>query len=343
MRDMKKAIAKVTIWVIISALILVLAIPTAIVGLLGKGGDDLSDNSKNEECRVKIPEEIRIWRTDSGRIETVIFEEYICCVVASEMPSSFHKEALKAQSVAARTYAMAKVIKYDEKHPAAHEESPICDSTHCQVYKTEKELSACHSGDWMESEEGFLKVKEACEETEGELLYYKDSLVMQPLFFSSSGGYTENSEDVFAAALPYLVSVPSPYEEKATHQNESKSMGIEEFETAMRENFPTLDFGPILKDNIEILSRTDGGRVDEMQVGNCQVKGTEVRNAVGLSSAMFSVDFEKVAGGVWKVVFTSNGFGHGVGMSQYGADGMAKEGYEYKEILSHYYTGTKVY
>lgn len=178
-------------------------------------------------------------------------------------------------------------------------------------------------------------------------MYYDGELVMQPLFFSSSGGWTENSEDVFVSAVPYLVSVSSPYEEGASHQNEEKSFTLEAFRKKIREAYPDKDFGSIDRENIRILSRTAGGRVSEMQIGDVKLKGTEVRNALGLSSALFSLSFSEEGGSgtsskETKIVFTSNGSGHGVGMSQYGANGMAKQGADYRKILTYYYSGTQV-
>ena len=311
----------------------------ALGGLLGEGsGLRGLDRLKGVSFANKIetPKTIEVKRCDSGKKVEVDFEEYVTCVVASEMPATFEEEALKAQSVAARTFAMAKI----------ESESPICDSTHCQVYKTEKELIDCHPEGW--EDEGWKKIKKACKATTGELLYYDGELVLHPLFFSSSGGQTENSEDVFVSAVPYLISVSSPYEEKATHKDEEKSFTVKEFASKVRKAFPEKDFGTIGTDRIKILSRTAGGRVEKMKVGDVTLKGTEVRSALGLSSALFTISFKEGTG--WNgssasdthIVFVSNGSGHGVGMSQYGADGMARGGADYKEILRHYYSGTEI-
>ncbi|MFR8236001.1 MAG: stage II sporulation protein D [Anaerovoracaceae bacterium] len=300
------------------------------------------EESKPEEDvfsgKVDTPETVSVWISGEGKAEEIDFEEYVACVTASEMPSTFDEEALKAQSVAARTYAMAKILKYGEKRPESHPDAPLCDTTHCQAYKSEDKLIEIHEDGWEES--GFKKVRKACEATEGELLYYDGELVTQPLFFSSSGGQTENSEDVFTGAYPYLVSVSSPYEENASHQNEEKEFSFEEIKTLLAKAYPDRTLGSVSASSIEIISRTDGGRVEKMQVGEASFKGTEIRNALGLSSSLFSISF---SGDGSRIIFTSDGFGHGVGLSQYGADGMAKEGSGYKEILSHYYTGTEVH
>ena len=186
--------------------------------------------------------------------------------------------------------------------------------------------------------DGWKKICRAVNGTEGQLLYYRGQLVEQALFHSSSGGKTENSEDVFASAVPYLVSVDSPYEKDATHQNESHSFTTDQLASALMSAYPDVSFGAIAPSSIKILDRSSGDRVKEIQIGNATLTGRQIREALDLPSANFTVN---ISGDT--VTFTSNGSGHGVGMSQYGADGMAEKGYDYKEILSHYYSGTEVY
>ena len=285
----------------------------------------------------EVPSEITIYRTSSGTAETIDFEDYVKGVVSGEMPSTFHIEALKAQAVAARTYSLARVLRAgSEGNPQAHPAAPLCDSTHCQVYRSPSELEQLKGSAWMNDD--WQKICSAVDKTKGQLLYYNGELVEQALFHSSSGGKTENSEDVFAAAVPYLTSVDSPYEEKATHREEKHAFTIDELASAVRSSYPGTDFGSITAGSIKILSRSSGDRVASMQIGSGTLTGREVREALDLPSANFTVD---ISGNT--VTFTSNGSGHGVGMSQYGADGMAENGYDYKEILSHYYSGTQVF
>lgn len=322
------------IQVLIILILLFIGVPVVVGLMLGEeGGNYIIDYSVQ---KIENPKNIKVWNEEKGKVEKVDFEEYICNVVASEMPSDFQVEALKAQAVAARTYAMAKIIKYNEVEEKEHPKAPLCNTTHCQMYKTKKDLVEVHGSKWENN--GYKKIKNACKETEGEMIYYEGQLVTQPLFFSSSGGQTENSEDVFTGEFPYLVSVSSPYEEGASHSNEEKVFSFAEIEQKLNEAFAEKTTGELKENNIKILSRTAGGRVDLMQIGQSTYKGTEIRTALGLSSALFTVAFENQ-----KVIFTTNGYGHGVGMSQYGANGMAKEGKDYVEILTHYYTGTNVY
>lgn len=284
-----------------------------------------------------VPDTITVYRDSAGKTETVNFEDYVKGVVSSEMPSTFHMEALKAQAVAARTYSLARVRKAESGgNPQAHPSAPMCDTTHCQVYKSKDELAEIKGSDWMKND--WEKICKAVDDTKGQLLYYNGDLVEQALFHSSSGGKTENSEDVFASAVPYLVSVDSPYEDEATHQEEKNSFSIEELSNAVRSEYPDVAFGDINAANIKIISRSNGNRVEQMQIGSGILEGRQVREALELPSANFTVD---ISGDT--VTFTSNGSGHGVGMSQYGADGMAKKGYDYKDILSHYYSGTEIH
>ncbi|MBR6798687.1 MAG: stage II sporulation protein D [Firmicutes bacterium] len=329
---------KVFLISIVCMSILLIFIPMAITHIVPDNmRDDDKDNASYPYDKVDLPKTISVYRTESGSVDKLPFEEYIKGVVSCEMPSTFHSEALKAQAVAARTYSAAKVINSETSgNPLAHPSAPLCDSTHCQVFKTEKELKVTKGEAWMK--EGYERICDAVDDTEGQLLYYKGELVQQALFHSSSGGATENCEDVFTAAVPYLVSVESPYEDEATHQDEETAFTVNEFISLIRSAYPTTQFGNISSNNIKIISRSSGNRVDKIQVGSGTLTGRQVREALGLSSANFTIDINGDT-----ITFTSNGSGHGVGMSQYGADGMAKKGYDYKKILSHYYSGTEVY
>ena len=329
---------KVFLISIVCMSILLIFIPMVITHIVPDNmRDDDKDNASYPYDKVDLPKTISVYRTESGSVDKLPFEEYIKGVVSCEMPSTFHSEALKAQAVAARTYSAAKVINSETYgNPSAHPSAPLCDSTHCQVFKTEKELRNIKGSEWMK--DGYEKICDAVDDTKGKLLYYKGELVQQALFHSSSGGATENCEDVFTAAVPYLVSVESPYEDEATHQDEETSFTVSEFASLVRSAYPSTDFGNISSDNIKIISRSSGNRVDKIKVGSGALTGRQIREALGLSSANFTID---ISGDT--ITFTSNGSGHGVGMSQYGADGMAKKGYSYKKILSHYYSGTEIY
>lgn len=260
----------------------------------------------------KIPETVEIYITKQDKSVTIPFEEYIQGVVASEMPDSFEEEALKAQAVASRTYALGRI----------NAGTDLCDTVHCQVYRSDN-ISK--------------KVKDAVNDTKGQVLLYDGNLAAHALFFSSSAGKTENSQDVFSGTFPYLVSVSSSYEPGATHKKETQTMTISQFAEIIRTAFPKLNFGEINSSNIEIKSRSEGGRVSEIQIGSQTISGTDLRGALDLYSARIKISVNRK-----EITLTTSGSGHGVGMSQYGANGMAKKGKSYREILSHYYQGTEV-
>ncbi|HZK02066.1 MAG TPA: stage II sporulation protein D, partial [Anaerovoracaceae bacterium] len=277
--------------------------------------------------------EISLYRQKEGKVIKLDLETYVVGVVAGEMPSSFEPEALKAQAVAARTYGISKILRGEEfGNSKDHISAPLCDGTHCQVYRSEEELFALKGEHWMA--DGWQRIKDAVADTAGEVMYYEEALVEQPLFHSSSGGRTENSEDVFVSALPYLRSVDSAFEGEAPHLNEKISVSMDTFRKKVRENYGAANIEPA---TIKILNRSEGGRVKEIQVGDKVLTGRNIRDLFGLRSANFTITFD----GSEHIIFTTNGYGHGVGMSQWGANGMAKAGYGYKEILQHYYNGVK--
>ncbi|MEL7655161.1 MAG: stage II sporulation protein D [Bacillota bacterium] len=285
---------------------------------------------------IPIPEYINVYRHDSGKTESIAFEDYVKGVVSGEMPASFEMEALKAQAVAARTYSLSKIIRSGDGGNPDHPSAPVCDDTHCQVYRSPEELKELKSAEWMDT--GWPKIQEAVESTKGQLMYYQGALVEQPLFHSSSGGKTENSEDVFVSALPYLRSVESPYETAAPHQNEQIEITLSEFKQKLKQSYPNTSLGTVDSSTVKVTNRSTGGRVATMQIGNLTVKGREIRDLFGLRSANFTVSVQGSS-----ILFTTDGYGHGVGMSQYGANGMAQAGYKYTDILTHYYTGVEVY
>jgi stage II sporulation protein D len=285
---------------------------------------------------ISVPEYINVYRHATGKTEAVPFEEYVKGVVAGEMPGSFELEALKAQAVAARTYSLSKVIRSGNSGNPDHPSAPVCDDTHCQVYRSPEELKEIKSAEWMKTD--WLKIQKAVDSTKGQLMYYQGQLVEQPLFFSSSGGKTENSEDVFVSAIPYLRSVDSPYETAAPHQNEQIEISLSEFKQKIKQTYPKKNLGNVNADTVRVLERSNGGRVAAIQVGNLTLKGREIRDIFGLRSANFTVSVQGT-----NVLFITEGYGHGVGMSQWGANGMAQAGYKYADILKHYYTGVDVY
>lgn len=271
---------------------------------------------------------IEVWDEQDG-VSSMELEEYIVHVVAGEMPASYESEALKAQAVAARTYAM-KHIHGEAKCKSGY---TICTDPGC--------CQACLSTDEMRASWGksydtyYQKLYDAVEATRGEVLT-SDGELISALYHSSSGGKTEDSEAVFAVALPYLVSVDSEGEEDSPEYSDEKVFKNTELCALVNEAFPQANL-TMPSDQIDIWGRTDSGRVKLVQLGGTVVNGQQFRTLLKLHSTNFSFKFSRDS-----VTITCIGFGHGVGMSQCGANAMAKRGSDYREILEHYYTGVEI-
>lgn len=263
---------------------------------------------------------IRVKDEKTGVINEVPFEEYIKGVVAGEMPATFELEALKAQAVASRSYAMYQMTATKDK------EYDVLNTTANQVYLTDQELKE----NWKdEYDEKINKIKTAIAETSGEYLTYNGE-VANAMFFSTSVGATENCEEVFVSALPYLRSVDSKWDEASPVFTDTYTFTLEDFYKKLN-----LPFNQTLK--VEITSKTSTGRTKTLKINNEEMQGRDFASKLSLRSNYFDiVQNEK------NITITTKGFGHGVGMSQYGANGMAKEGYKYNEILKHYYQNTEI-
>lgn len=267
-----------------------------------------------------------------GEPVEMALEDYLVGVVAAEMPYTAEPAALRAQAVAARTFAaqhMAGMAKCSHGAPGCE----ICDDASCcQAYLCEAELAAAWGGAYSENIE---RIRSAVRATEGVIVMY-DGRPISAMYHASSGTATESCEAVFAMAVPYLVSVDSC-------EGETASVSVHEFtaeELAQKVNsaLPEAKLGvPLAKNDIEVWGRTESGRVQLVRVGETVVSGLTLRMMLGLKSAAFTVDLSPD-----RAVFTCTGYGHGVGMSQYGAMEMAAEGSTYSEILLHYYTGTEL-
>ncbi len=250
-----------------------------------------------------------------GRIEAMELEEYVARVVLGEMPLDFEVEALKAQAVAVRTYTMRRVERGD-KHDGA-----VCtDYTCCQAYG-DPEVFLEEGG----SQERLNRLYEAVKQTAGQVLCYEGQLI-SATYFASAGGSTEDAAAVWGSSIPYLVPVSSP-DDGLEQQRFFKS---EQFQARLG---VTLEGNP--KEWFGKITYTPGGGVDSVMIGGKSYSGVKLRSLLGLRSTVFSITAEENG-----VRFQTRGFGHRVGMSQYGADAMAVTGSSYNQILAHYYPGT---
>ena len=248
--------------------------------------------------------------TVAGQVQRVLLDDYLLGVVAGEMPASFELEAIKAQVVASRTFVYSRLLSVDN-------------TTNTQVYLNEEEMKKS----WQDHYEDYkAKIQKAIEATRGEIMTYQGECI-SALFYSSSNGKSENVENYFAGSpKSYLVSVDSPWDEKY----DSSFLREKSFSRAeLNQCFG--DF--VYRDMI----RYPSGRVQSMVINGKNYTGRQVREKLQLASSDFTIEKEGD-----DFVFVTKGNGHGVGMSQYGAQGMAKEGYGYVDILKHYYQGIDI-
>lgn len=274
--------------------------------------------------------EVEVYISKENKVEKVPLEQYVLSVVSSEMPATFHEEALKAQAILARTFVINKLI-YGCSNI---KEGNICDTTHCQAYLNINERKKAWG---KEGEEYLKKLKAVVKETEGKVLAYNDQLVKYPQYFSTSSGNTEDAIAVFSEDVPYLKSVESPGEEISPKYESEISMSISDFKSKIKKSIPNSDLGNNINEEVKILNRNTGGTVNDIKIGDATIKGKEFRKIFGLNSANFTLEVLED-----KVNIKCLGYGHGVGMSQWGANVMAKEGSKYDEILEHYFKGSKI-
>lgn len=255
-------------------------------------------------------------RRNNGNIEKYELEEYIIGVVGAEMPASFNKEALKAQSVVARTYAL-KSIKNNKQ---------LTSDNSTQNFKDNNELKKI----WGSSYNTYYnKIKSAVLETKGLYLSYNNDYV-DAVYHSTSNGNTEDAVYVWGNSVPYLKSVSSQYDNTNKNYNSTITLTYNEISNKLKNSIDS---------NIKfnIISRTSGNRVKEIEINGTTYSGVEFRKLLNLRSADFSIENNGA-----NIVISTNGYGHGVGMSQYGANGMANNGSSYTDILLHYYTGVSI-
>lgn len=253
--------------------------------------------------------------TDEGTVRDMELDTYLTGVLRGEMPADFESDALMAQAIVARTYT----LKNHKHNNAAVCMDPAC----CQAYCTEEDYTA--AGHTRQDRE---KIRKAVEETTELVLTYEGELI-EATYFSCSGGRTEDAAAVWGNDVPYLQAVDSPGEEKATHYVDTVSFSADEFARLLGIENEDLHIGAV--------TYTEGGGVDSIRIGDTTFQGIQVRKSLGLRSTAFVVT---VTGDT--VTITTKGFGHRVGMSQYGADAMALSGSNYAEILAHYYPGTEL-
>ena len=292
--------------------------------ITSKGENDIKFQNNEEENRQKeafeeVVEDNNFYvnvKKKDGNILKIELEEYVIGVVGAEMPALFNIEALKSQAIIARTYAIKNTLKGNI----------LKDNESNQTYKTNNELKDMWGSNYNSY---YNKIKRAVNETEGMGLTYNGSYI-EAVYHSTSNGITESSVNVWGNYYPYLVSVDSKYDSLNVSFEVKKEIPYQELSNKLG-----ID---INKETIvELNGRTSGNRIESIKIDDHVYKGIDFRNIMGLRSADF--DIEKTDNGI---MFTTRGYGHGVGLSQYGANGMAKNGYNYEQILKHYYPGVNL-
>ena len=274
-------------------------------------------------------QELRLLQGD-GSVETVTLAEYLWGVVAAEMPASFPLEALKAQTVAARSYCLYQRAAQGEKHPGAD----VCtDHTCCQAYLTREQAASGWGG---QADFYADKITSAVSETDGLLCLYEGQAI-DAVFFSSAAGKTSDAVAVWGTDVPYLTSVDSPEGEEVPGWRTVVTFTPEEFTQRFLAAYPEADFSASPDRWFGELESDSSGVVTGVTIGGVRVTGGRVRTIFGLRSAHFAA-----AASAEEVTFWVTGYGHGVGMSQYGARALAEQGKNFQQILEWYYSGVSV-
>lgn len=275
---------------------------------------------------------IKLWHAKTETIEEIKLEDYLYGVVSAEMPASFETEALKAQAIVARTYTIYKLQTSEGKHGAAS----ICDdSTCCQAWISKEDRFKR----WEEAqrESNWNKIVNAVDSTKGRIVTYEGKAI-NAFFHSNSGGSTEIPLNVWGGSgYPYLQTVQTAGEDAYSQYQSEVELSKEEVIEKLKQNHPEVEINFELEDAIQVKEYTESGRVKTITFGNVNLSGVEARTLFGLKSTNFTIGIVENT-----IKFSVIGYGHGVGMSQTGADSLAKQGKNCEEIIHHFYTGVEI-
>ncbi len=278
---------------------------------------------------------VKVFDVRQNKLVEMPLEEYVAGVVAGEMPASYHLEALKAQATAARTRVVKQAASFSGQGCKNHSGADICtDSTHCQAFLSEAERQAKWGATAQAYQERIVK---AVMDTKGMIITY-DGQPITVLYHAVSGGRTEDVQAVFSQPLPYLKSVESAGEESSSKYQTVQTFSLDEAAKLLNKAFPGANLlADTLALQVSIETRSETGRASEMRVGDLIVAAKDFRTALSLNSTLFTISSNESS-----ITFTEKGYGHGVGMSQAGANAMAAAGKAWQDILTHYYTGVQI-
>ncbi len=274
---------------------------------------------------------ISLLHKDTGNVERINLEEYIKNVVSAEMPAKYDLEALKAQAVVARTYTIYKINKSSK-----HKDADICDKSDCcQAWISKEERLKKWDDD--KKDEYWQKIETAVNDTNGQIITYNNEPI-NAFFHANSGGKTQIPLYVWGGTgYPYLQVVETAGEENYSQYKSEVELSKKELEEKIKEKHDNFKINFEEEKCIEIAERDESNRVKKIKIGNLELSGVEIRTILKLRSANFTVEILDDS-----VKFYVIGYGHGVGMSQTGADAMAKQGNNYKEIIQHFYSNVEI-
>ncbi|TCW39238.1 stage II sporulation protein D [Laceyella sacchari] len=324
-------------------LLVIMGIPALLVSWVGADTADAGDKLGKEGADLASQNslQVRVYLSKEKRVIQLPLESYIEGVVAAEMPAQFHSEALKAQALAARTYIVGRLMKgqvldakeWGEKASGAH----VTDTVQHQAYETDAVLRKKWGYNYPNNKR---RVAEAVHATAGQIITYGGKPIYAA-FFSTSNGRTENSEEYFKEKYPYLRSVDSSWDQLSPKYINRVSMKPDVFlsklEQATGKRLAVAALQTTSNQSFAVLSRTQGARIERVRIGGEVFKGREVREALNLPSSDFQLQMKD-----GQVIITTKGYGHGVGMSQWGANLMAAQGKSVDEIIKHYYQGVEI-
>lgn len=322
-----KRIGAATVLIIFAMVIIV---PAATVWLLG-GPSGATDKNRARYKGEDVP--IKVYLHEHDQVVEMKLEEYLKGVVAAEMPAEFELEALKAQAVAARTYAVQNMSFFGKKGSSEKHNADIStDPRQGQAWISEAKLKARWGT--LSFSKYWTKISRAVDQTQGIIMTYQDEPI-NAVFHSTSGPKTASAREVWGSDYPYLQSITCNWDNNSPRYHETKEYSVAEIEKQLGQEAGVV--AAVQNGNKEaatIISRTESGRVAQVRIGTKTFSGLEVREKLNLRSTNFEINQKDD-----KLVFTTTGYGHGVGMSQYGANGMARAGKKYKDILSYFYKG----
>ena len=279
---------------------------------------------------------VKSYISAEGIVREFPLEEYLVGVVGAEMPAVFPEEALKAQAVAARTFIISKMNSADTEAHSGTGAYVCTDPGHCKAWKSDEELFSAWGGETTAAEDYMQKIRKAVADTEGEIVTFKGEPI-SAVYYSMSGGKTENSEDVWGGTVPYLKSVSSSFDQNAPGFSSEAVFTIDEFRRVITQENPAALLGDDPTLWVSDIVTSEGGGVISLEIGGQEFKGTRIRTLFSLRSHNFTLDFSDGL-----VTFKVKGYGHGVGMSQWGSRFLAENGKSHVDILKYYYTGVEI-